>query len=62
MNYGVYLDSIDFLLAKARKAERANIVEEVAKGRQEEVKETRRCKWCSFVHPKEDCQDHLQGR
>ena len=73
INNGMSLDSIDFLLAKARKAERANIVEEVAKGGQEEVKETRRCKWwnmgycrekerCSFVHPKEDCQDHLQGR
>ena len=56
------------LLAKARKAERANMTEEF-KGN--EVKEPRRCKWwnrgycrekekCSFLHPKEDCQDHLQ--
>ena len=73
INSGVGLDSITFLLAKARKAERAMLVEEVEKEKVEDIKEKRRCKWfnrgyckekerCSFVHPRQDCQEHLQGR
>ena len=73
INSGVGLDSIDWLLAKARKAEKANLVEDVQKDRGEEKTEKRRCKWwnrgfcrekekCPFLHPKEDCQDHMQGR
>ena len=73
INSGVGLESIDFLLAKARKADKANIVEVVEKDMSENVKDKRRCKWwnrgycwekegCSFLHPKEDCQDHLHGR
>ena len=73
INSGESLDSVDFLLAKARKAEQANLVDEFGNGKQDEAKETRRCKWwnrgycrekerCLFIHPKGDCQDHLQGR
>ena len=69
LNSGVKMDVVAPLLVKARKAERANMTEEF-KGN--DVKEPRRCKWwnrgycreqggCSFSHPREDCQDHLQG-
>ena len=69
LNSGVKMDAVAPLLAKARKAERANIAEEL---KENKVKEPRRCKWwnrgyCreqggrSFSHPTEDCQDHLQG-
>jgi hypothetical protein len=70
VSQGVNLDLIDPLLAKARKAEGANVSDEVL---MDKVKEHRRCKWwnrgfcreregCAFNHPQEDCQDHLKGR
>ena len=70
VNPGVNLDLIAPLLAKARKAEGANVSEEVL---MDKVKEHRRCKWwnrgfcrdregCAFNHPQEDCQDHLKER
>ena len=73
INNKIGLDSITILLAKARKAEGASVVEEEKNENVEEIKEKRRCKWynrgycrekerCSFVHPKLDCKDHLQGR
>ena len=69
VNQGVNLDLIAPLLAKARKAEGANVSEEVL---MDKVKEHRRCKWwnrgfcreregCAFNHPQEDCQDHHEG-
>ena len=42
LNSGVKMDVVALLLAKARKAERANITEEL---KENEVKEPRRCKW-----------------
>ena len=68
LNSGSSLDSIAPLLAVARKAVRANEVEE----EEPKAKDKRRCKWwnrgfcrdkvkCSFRHPIGDCQDHLQG-
>ena len=70
LNTGVPYDSITPLLATARKAERANLVEEVE---QQNGKDRKRCKWwnhgycreknsCSYSHPTGDCADHLQGR
>ena len=61
------MDSVDTFLAKASKAERATIVDEFENEKQDEAKETRRCKWwnrgycrekerCLFVHPKGDCR------
>ena len=43
INIGVGLDSIDFLLYKTRKVERANLIDEVERGIQKEVKEQKRC-------------------
>jgi hypothetical protein len=69
-NQGVNLDMITDLLAKAKKAERANNVEEVIV---DKVKKHRRWwKWwnrgycwekegCAYNHPPEDCKDHLKG-
>jgi hypothetical protein len=70
LNSGVPHDSITTLLAQARKAERADIVEEID---QQKEKDRRRCKWwnrgycrekdsCSYSHPTGDCAEHLQGR
>ena len=55
-------------LEKARKAESANVLDEMTK-----LNELRRCKWwnrgycqekdkCSFFHPPEDCREHLNHR
>ena len=71
INNKIGLDSITFLLAKARKAE-GSVVEEEENENVEEIKEKRRCKWynrgyckekkrSSFIHPRQDRQDHLQG-
>ena len=70
INSVVSLHSISPLLMKARKAERANCLEE---GEQLKGKDRRRCKWwnrgycreqdgCSFSHPVGDCVEHMQGK
>ena len=67
INSGVPLDLVTPFLAKARKAEKAALEEEV-----QPVKDRRRYIWwnsgfckknngCSFSHQISDCQDRLQG-
>ena len=70
LNSGVPMDMVIPFLAKARKAQKANETEVM---KDNEAKEKPRCRWwnrgycreqegCSFSHPSEDCQEHLQGR
>ena len=58
INNKIGLDSITFLLAKARKAE-GSVVEEEENENVEEIKEKRRCKWYNRGYCKEKSEAPL---